>query len=271
MKILRYCITFLIAWVIFGTSFASTKEVARIDGFVITDSDLKQRIGLLSPNIRNRVKFDKERFLNKLIDEELLVREAKKLNLHEREDFKLRVETFQREFLVDLYLQKFLDERNTEANQKKYYEENKANYKRPEMLRISDIRTESEDEAKEILKRAKGGEDFGELARKYSKGAAADKGGDYGFRAKEMLRKEFANVASSMKKGEISDPFKTQDGYHIIKLTDRKEAGIVPFEDVKNRVADEYAKKILGEKISELRKAVTIHIDSATLENLKID
>lgn len=71
--------------------------------------------------------FNKEKFLNKLIDEELIVREAQMLNLHEKEDYKDRVEAFKRDLLVDLYFQQYLKEKNTEENQKRYYEEKKGN------------------------------------------------------------------------------------------------------------------------------------------------
>jgi parvulin-like peptidyl-prolyl isomerase len=201
---------------------------------------------------------DKEKFLNKLIDEELILREAQKLNLHEKEDYKNRVEAFKRELLVDLYLQQYLKERNTKENQKKYYEEKKEKYMSPEMVRISIILVKTEDEAKEILKKVQEGEDFAGLARRYSKDSSAEKGGDFGFRAKKALRKEFADAAFSMKTGEISSPIKTGDGYFIIKVTDYREKRIATFEEVEPEVASEYTNKILVERISELRKAVSI-------------
>lgn len=268
MKRFGYYVALLVIGITFGISFADKKELAKVDGFVITDSDLTKRIGLLPE--RGRVSIDKEKFLNKLIDEELLLREAQKLNLHDREDYKLNVETYKREFLVNFFLQQLLKEKNTEESQKKYYEANIEKYKSLEMARLSVITVKSEDEAKEILDKAKGGEDFAELAMKYSQGPAAKKGGDFGFRAKKGLRKDFANVAFSMKVGEISGLIKAEDGYHIIKVTDHKEEGIAKFEEVKNKIASEYANKLIEEKISELRKAVKINIDSAELKNLTI-
>jgi peptidyl-prolyl cis-trans isomerase C len=248
---------------------AYPKDLAKIDDVVITDSDLTKRIGLLPE--RNRGRIDKEKMLNKMIDEELITREAQRLNLHDKEDYKLKVEAFKRELLVDLYLQQYLQDRNTEENQKKFYEQNKEKYTSPEMVRISVIRVNTEEEAKEILKKVREGEDFAELARKYSKGPGASKGGDFGFRAREALRKELADAAFSIKKGEISDPVKTKEGYHIIKVTDHRERGIATFEDVKIRLSSEYAKKLLEERFSELRKAAKIQVDSAALRELKIE
>jgi len=271
MKVFRYCIALMIAGLIFGTSFAanSSKELAKVDDFVISDSSLQQRIELLPK--RDRPKVNKEKLLNKMIDEELLVREAQRLNMHEKEDYRLRVETFKRELLTDIFLQQYVKEKNTEDNQRKYYEENKEGYKAPEMVRISAIRLKSEEEAQEILKKAQAGEDFAELARKHSLGTLAQKGGDFGFRAKKTLRRELGDVAFSMKKDELSGPIKTQEGYYIIKLTDRREEGIAKFEDVKNRVSGEYVRKLLEDRISELRKAAKIQIDTAELNNLKVE
>jgi parvulin-like peptidyl-prolyl isomerase len=85
------------------------------------------------------------------------------------------------------------------------------------------------------------------------------------------LRKEYGDLAFSMKKDEIQGPIKLDDGYHIIKLTDRRDAGLVPFEDAKKRIANEYALKLTEEKIAELRKAASIHIDLAEVKKLTID
>lgn len=271
MKIIRHCMALFVAGLICGIAFASSKELAKVDGFGITDVDFKDRVGLLSPVAHERVMANKGKFLDKLIDEELLVREAKKMNLNENKDFKLKIETTRRELLADLYLKEFLKESNTESGQRKFYEENKEKYIRPEMVRISVIRLTSEDEAKNVLKEAEGGKDFAELAGKYSKGPAASKGGDFGFRSRETIREEFADDAFSMKKDEIRGPIKAEDGYYIIKVTDRREKGPAPFEELKSKITNDYAMKLLSEKISELRKAVKIQVDSAELEKLILD
>jgi peptidyl-prolyl cis-trans isomerase C len=215
----------------------------------------------------------KEMLLNKMIDEELLVREAQKMDLFDDEEYKFKVETYKKELLVDLYLRKMLKDQNTEENQRKYYEEVKEEYANPEMVRISVISVGSEDEAKDVLKKAREGEDFAELVKKYSKGPFVARGGDFGYRAKKALKKEIADAAFAMKEGEISVPVKTEDGggYNIIKLTGHKEAGSPPFEEVKERVAVAYARKLVTDKIIGLRKALKFQIDSKDLESLKND
>ena len=210
-----------------------------------------------------------ERLLNKLIDEEILLREAQKLNLHENPEYRDKVEDFKKELLVNLYLQRYLKDLNTEENQRNYFEEIKENFRSPEMVRISIILVKTEDEAKEILKKAQEGEDFDELARKYSKASSARRGGDFGFRAKQALRKAFADIAFSMKKGDVSDPIKTDEGFYLIKVTDRQEERSATFDEVKPKVASEFMNRLLKEKISELKRSVNIRTDSAEAKKLK--
>ncbi len=274
MKTLRYCVVGILAVLMFGTSFAFAgdsreDELARINGIVITEKDFMDRIDSLPEG--DRKGFNKEKFMNKLIDEELLIREAQKKNLHDKEEYQKKVETYKKELLVDLYLQQYLKENNTEENQRKYYEKNIEKYKGSDTVRTSIIKVEKEGEAKDILKKAREGEDFAELARKYSKDDTAVKGGDYGYRSKKFLKKDFADVAFSMKVGDISEPVKAADGYFIIKLTDHKEGGTSKFEDVKKQISGELTHKLLKARIEELRKAVKINIDTAKLKNLKID
>jgi peptidyl-prolyl cis-trans isomerase C len=270
MRVLRYCIGVLMASLVFGIPFAYAKELAKGDDFVITDSDFKNRMMILPEKERPLSMSKKEMLLNKMIDEELVLREAQKLDLLDDEDYRFKVETFKKELLVELYLQKMLKDQNTEENQRKYYEEVKDKYANPEMVRISVISVGSEDEAKEVLKKARDSADFAELVKKYSKGPYVARGGDFGFRARKALKKEIADAAFSMKGGEISEPVKTTDGgYNIIKLVDKKEAGTPPFEEVKDKVAVAYARKLVTDKIIDLRKAVKFQIDSKELESLK--
>lgn len=273
MKALKCWMIPIVIVAVFGISFAASqlKQLAKVDDFVITDGYFKQRLSVMNNFSRKQALKDREKFLDGLIKEELLNREAKKMNLQESEDYKFKMEIFSRELLTEMYLDKYLEEKNTEEAQRKYYEENKQKYSRPEMVRISVIRTKTEKEAKEVLEKAKTGEDFGKLAEKYSLGPVAVKGGDLGFRDRKTLRKEYGDLAFSMKKDEIQGPIKSEDGYHIIKLTDRRDAGTVPFEDAKKRIVNEYALKLTEEKIADLRKAASISIDSAEVKNLTID
>src|SRR5690349_23456006 len=84
------------------------------------------------------------------------------------------------------------------------------------------ILVESEDEAKTILTELKGGADFATLAKEKSKDPGAAQGGDLGYFSKEQMVPEFADVAFKMYAGQLSNPVKTQFGWHIIKVEDKR-------------------------------------------------
>jgi len=90
------------------------------------------------------------------------------------------------------------------------------------MIRASHILVSSLDEANKIYNECNSGVDFSELAKKYSSCPSSAKGGDLGFFSKGQMVKEFEEAAFSLKVGEISKPIKTQFGYHLIKVTDKK-------------------------------------------------
>jgi peptidyl-prolyl cis-trans isomerase D len=128
------------------------------------------------------------------------------------------------------------------------YEDNQQQYSTPEQARASHIllKTEGKDDAavkkqaEDLLAKVKGGADFAQLATKYSEDDASKvKGGDLDFFGKGSMVPEFDKVAFSMKPGEISDLVKTQYGYHIIKVTDKKEANTKPLAEVRAQIEDQ--------------------------------
>ena len=107
---------------------------------------------------------------------------------------------------------------------------------------------EKRKKAEEVLALARGGQDFAELARTYSEGPSKDRGGDLGTFKKETMVKPFADQAFSMKAGDISDPVRTQFGWHIIKVEAVNEAS----EKTLDEVREEIRKKITDEKARAL-------------------
>ena len=105
-----------------------------------------------------------------------------------------------------------------------------------EEVRARHILVETEDEAKAIVEQLKGGADFATLAKEKSKDPGAADGGDLGYFGKEQMVPEFAEVAFKMYPGQISNPVKTQFGWHIIKLEDKRTKPVPEFEKVKDQI-----------------------------------
>jgi peptidyl-prolyl cis-trans isomerase C len=136
----------------------------------------------------------------------------------------------------------------TDEEAQTFYDEQKEQFQEPEQIQASHIliqvAQDASDEEKQaarqkiddVLVMAKEGKDFAELATEYSEGPSKDQGGDLGFFPKGAMVPSFEEVAFALNEGEISDVVETQFGYHIIKLTGKKEAREVPFEEVKEQV-----------------------------------
>ena len=157
------------------------------------------------------------------------------------------------------------------------YEQNPQNFSSQEEVKASHIlinsaegdpqekKDEALKKAKEIAAKAKAdGADFAELARTHSEGPSAPSGGDLGFFSRGRMVKPFDEAAFSMKVNQVSDPVLTQFGYHIIKVTDRKEGSTTSFEEVKEKLSQDLKNRmineLIGEKLSQLREEATIEI-----------
>ena len=125
----------------------------------------------------------------------------------------------------------------TEEEMKEYFEENKETFAVEEQIKVSHILTETEEAAAEVKEKLDAGEDFAELAKEYSTDESnKDFGGDLGIVKRGEMVSEFEEAAFSMEAGSISEPVKTQFGYHIIKVDDKKEAQEANFEQSKEQI-----------------------------------
>lgn len=165
----------------------------------------------------------------------------------------------------------------TDEEAKKFYEENKAEFQQAETVKASHIlfrlnKEDSEEVVNQKLKQAQGaearakkGEDFTTLAKELSEEPGAkESGGDLGFFPKERMVPEFAEVAFTEKVGDISDPVRTQFGWHVIKVTEKKPAGTLPYDEVKAQLMSYLKSKKQEEAAQEMLKSLR---DSAKIEN----
>ena len=173
--------------------------------------------------------------------------------------------------LLHKYLsEKFYSQTSVSDNEaEEFYRENEAHFVTQDQVKASHILVKEEDKAQGIKEKIDSGENFEELAREFSTCPSSSKGGDLGFFGRGQMVAEFENAAFSLKPGEITGPVKTQFGYHMIKLTDRKESSKQSFESVRENIKAYIGKGIadqmITEKINELRESADIQIDEASL------
>ena len=138
----------------------------------------------------------------------------------------------------------------TEAQAKTFYDSNKSEFEQPQTVKAShilfmvpqdaseDVVKQKKDAAAKASARASKGEDFIKLAQELSEEPGAkESGGDLGYFTKDRMVPEFADATFSQKINEVSQPVRTQFGWHVIKVTDKKEAGLVPFAEVKDQIS----------------------------------
>ncbi|WP_168210976.1 peptidylprolyl isomerase [Persicimonas caeni] len=219
----------------------------------------------------------KERFPNEKAFESFLTRNgitADKMKENLQKDLKLR------KLLEDKYGIEV-----TEKDAKDYYEKNEARFEQPEQVKARHILIKTEkgadqaalDKAKkraeDLAKEAKkSGTDFAKLAEEKSEGPSASRGGDLGFFTRRRMVPEFSEAAFNMKPGEISDPVKTQFGYHVIKVEEKKEAGKVPYDEAKEKIMMQLERqkfrKAMKQFLAELKKDVKIERKE---DNIKVN
>ena len=145
----------------------------------------------------------------------------------------------------------------TEEAEHKAYDEAAKAHPPAEEIHARHILLPTEEEAKAALARVKAGEDFAKVATELSKDPAGD-GGDLGWFTKDRMVPEFADAAFKLQPGQVSDPVKSQFGWHVIKVEGRRMKTFPPFEQVKDQAARYVAQKAQSDLIASLHQGVKI-------------
>ncbi len=245
-----------------GVAWAQDKDpvVARVNGVDIRESDIafaEEEIGGNMPSIPPEQKRDY--LVNYLVDVIVLSQAAEKQKLDDRPDVKHRLAFDHNRLLMEALLQDAGKAALSDEAEHKLYDEAIKQVKAEEEVHARHILVVSEDEAKAILAQLKGGADFIVLAKEKSKDpGSAESGGDLGYFTKEQMVPEFAEVAFKLGKGELSDPVKTQFGWHIIKVEDRRTKPTPTFEQVKPQIENYIAHRAQAELVENLRKSANV-------------
>jgi parvulin-like peptidyl-prolyl isomerase len=157
----------------------------------------------------------------------------------------------------------------SEAEARADYEARKADFSRLPTVRLQEIFVRSEDgqaqqRARELVERVRGGEDFQALARAHSLSPTRNAGGELGRLTKGEMNPDIEKVAFALEPGAVSDPFASGDGYRILRLVEKTEGSVTPFEDVKAEVTRRLTQEKMAKEydgfVAELRKTATIDV-----------
>ena len=223
------------------------------------------RATLLSPrrksanNIPNMPPEQKRDYLiNYVTDVVVLSQAAGKQGLADRPDVKRRLDFDHNRLLMELLLQETGKAALSDEAEHKVYDDAVKQMSNEEEVHARHILVPTEDEAKAILAQLKGGADFATLAKEKSKDPGGADGGDLGYFTKEQMVPEFAAVAFKLDKGQLSDPVKTQFGWHIIKVEDKRIKPTPTFEQVKGQLENYVAHRAQAALVEKLRASANI-------------
>jgi peptidyl-prolyl cis-trans isomerase C len=223
-----------------GDAKKEGKTLAEVDGKVITTEDFKNEVERLPPYLKPMVQSTEGRkeLLDSMIVRQILLEQAKKDGVDKSKEVSDRLDDLRKRLIVETYLKKKVEQEAqvTDEEMKKFYDENKEKFKTGDQVRASHILVKTEKEAQDILAQLKQGGKFEELAKKFSADSSAAKGGDLGWFPKGAMVPEFEKTAFSLKEGEMSGVVKTNFGFHIIKVTGKRPAGIRTLDEMKDQI-----------------------------------
>jgi peptidyl-prolyl cis-trans isomerase C len=236
-------------------------EVATVNGQPITKAAFEEALAGMPPQMEDRMATleGREALLDELVTQEVLMQEGRRVGVEKDAAVKSRLEEARRQILVQSVIEKIVETEVTDEKVKAYYESHKDEFRQ---VRASHIVVETEEQAKDVKKRALGSVDFAELAKEVSTDPSAkENGGDLGFFRKDQMVKPFADKAFAMKVGEVSDPVKTEFGYHIIKVAETKDAE--PLAALDPQTLNGIKRSVLGKRVEELkgRAKIVTHKD----------
>lgn len=228
--------------------------VAVVNGKQICKSalvDLQQQL----PQLRQvPLEMVYEQLLDHLINSEIVTAEARKQKLQDDPKVKERMRQIEAQLMQQAYLSRRIEKEVTPELVKKRYDEFvKANPPQEE-VRARHILLEDEAAAKAVIDDIQKGASFEDVAKEKSKGPSAETGGDLGFFTKDDMVPEFAQAAFAMKAGEISKtPVKTQFGWHVIKVEERRMGQPPKLEELEEQLRGEASEEVVADILQNLR------------------
>lgn len=233
--------------------------LAKVNGSEIRQSDVALAEEELGPSLAQMdPSTKKENVLAFLIDMKIVAKAAEAKKIEDRDDFKARLAFARNRLLMDNLLAAEGKAATTEEAMKKVYEEAAKQIEGEQEVHARHILVETEDDAKAIVAELKKGADFAELAKKKSKDPGASDGGDLGFFTKDQMVPEFSTAAFSLEPGKISDPVKSQFGWHIIKVEEKRNRKAPDFDQVKSQIETYVTRRAQAEYVAKLREAAKV-------------
>jgi peptidyl-prolyl cis-trans isomerase C len=249
---------------------AEDKVVVVINGHEIKTSEVEiaaEDIALQLGDLPAKLRYPF--LIEYLVERHLLAQAAVKQGIADTDEYKQRLAFYQAKALRDAYFNSTIKPSVTDEEVKAAYDKEASKVKVSERVRARHILVQTEKEARDVLARLNKGEKFEDIAKQVSLDGSKDYGGDLGYFSAEEMVPEFSKAAFSLKIGETSEPIKTDYGWHVIKVEDRKQGGAQPFDQVKAGIKAVLMRKKVQDVVTELRKEAKIEIVDPDLKKLQ--
>jgi len=235
---------------------------AKVNGESVTGKDVQTFIAKMPPQLQEAPADQLlEPIVNQMVNDKLVAKAAAAENLEKDAKAQQMIKDAREQIIRDRYVEKTLENKITDAKVKAKFDELSKNIVPQDEVRASHILVADEKTANEVLAKLNKGEKFEALAKQYSKDPTKEKGGDLGYFVRPAMVKEFGDAAYGMKKGDVSKtPVKTQFGYHIIKVVDRRPMVKPKFETVKDQVREQMTNEEIRNIVKKLRDDAKVEI-----------
>jgi peptidyl-prolyl cis-trans isomerase C len=243
------------------------KVLAIVNGNEITQKDIERSLLRFPQETQEHYKSQegKNQFLEQLINFELIYNYAADNNMKNDPEYIEQVRLIEKDVLIQIGIKNIMaDVDITEEEIKKYYEDNSEMFKGEETASAKHILVDTLEQMQEIKKEIDNGMTFEEAAQKYSKCPSAAQGGSLGSFTRGRMVPEFEKAAFELNVGEISEPVKTQFGYHLIQLDEKSEGNMKTLEEARPTIAENISHQKQNEKyissVTELKNKYKVEI-----------
>ncbi len=243
-------------------AFAADKDavVATVNGSEIHESQLREIVASLPPQVQGQATI--RQLAEYAVNNKLVTDDARKEGLGNDPELKKALKLAEEQLLRQAWAKKRASAPISDDVLKKRYDELIVGYKPQEEVRAHHILVETEDQAKAIIADLRSGGSFEDIAKAKSKDpSAAKNGGDLGFFSKGQMVPEFADAAYALKIGEVtSQPVKSQFGFHVIRVDEKRMSTAPAFADAKEDVRRQVAQQAVQDQLKALRDKAKVDI-----------
>jgi peptidyl-prolyl cis-trans isomerase C len=263
----------------------SNEVLVRVGRDAITRGDVTRRINSLPEQFRANYSTPegRQQLLDRMIEERVWLTQALKAGVADRAQVRQQLEQQRRDLLIRTYLNELMatSPQVSDSEARAYYAEHQSEYQVPATINARHIQTKTENEAKRVKAWAKAGQDWTTLAKKYSADTLTRAtGGNLGTITKDGsfgtlgTQPEMTEAAFALPEGGVGGPFKTDRGWHVLRVDQVKQASVRPFEQVKpmitRQIGSQRSQDFYKNQLEDARHGVGVKPDSSAIRRFLV-